>query len=578
MSQELDEQAGETAVAEARRRLAAGDPQGAFRALRACAVEHPTYAPAYLEAARLLLSRGDRGGATQLLSDALGRVDEAGRGAIAGALVGLLADIRVTEWHPRLEADVITCLVEAGVDAQVLGRTAADLLLAKYPAPNEVDLADLGGDPLVLAFLSRCLNVQPAMEIWLGAVRARLVQQANSGHLSDATRSLTCSLALQTFAAEYVTAPVATETDAIARLRSAGDEIGAILLAALSQPLIAMPPLGVEKVSAIAAVGDGLGDLLLKRTLDDLRVEQALTKAMPGPDGAGGEDRVSAQVRRQYEENPYPRWLTAPIAQRGRLSNALAAMPGFGRRQPDMRRILIAGCGTGYEAIDIAGCEPQAQVVAVDLSRASLAYGRRMADELGVGNIAFIQGDILDLRGIEPGFDLVTCTGVLHHMADTARGLTALRAVARPGAPLRVALYSERARAPVRAAHEVIALEGLEPTVAGVRSLRQIALAAPVGSALNALMTSDDFYSVSGCRDLVFHAHEQRFTLPQICELLEQSGLELIGLDVPPDAVNAFRQAYGDADRLDLALWDGLEQTKPFLFAGMYPLWLRVPA
>ena len=140
---------------------------------------------------------------------------------------------------------------------------------------------------------------------------------------------------------------------------------------------------------------------------------------------------------------------------------------------------------------------------------------------------------------------------------------------------MRVALYSERARAPVRAAHEIIAREGLEPTVSGVRVLRQIAFAAPPGSALNALTTSDDFYSVSGCRDLVFHAHEQRFTLPQIGLLLEQAGLELIGLDAPPEAVAAFRQAYGDADRLDLTLWDRLEQAKPFLFAGMYPVWLR---
>lgn len=574
MTHAQDQEAGASAVTEARRRLAAGDAQGAFRALRACAVEHPAYAPAYLEASRLLLSRGDRGGATQLLSDALGRVNEAGRGAIAGALAGLLADIRVTEWHPRLEADVITCLVEAGVDAQVLGRTAADLLLAKYPAADEVDLADMGGDPLVLAFLSRCLNVQPAMEVWLGAVRARLVQQANSGHLSDAARSLTCALALQAFAAEYMTASVATETDAVARLRSAGDGVGALLMAALSQPLIALQPLGVEAAS-MSAVGEGLGAMLLKRTLDDLRVERALAEAMPGPDGAGSEDQVSQQVRRQYEENPYPRWLTAPVAETGRLSTTLAAMPGFGRRQPDLRRILIAGCGTGYEAIDIARCEPQAQVMAVDLSRASLAYGRRMADELGVGNIAFIQGDILDLRGVEAGFDLVTCTGVLHHMADTARGLAALRAVARPGAPMRVALYSERARAPVRAAHEVIAREGLEPTVSGVRALRQIAFAAPSGSALNALTTSDDFYSVSGCRDLFFHAHEQRFALPQVGLLLEQAGLVLIGLDAPPEAVAAFRESYGDADRLDLTLWDRLEQAKPFLFAGMYPLWVR---
>ena len=100
----------------------------------------------------------------------------------------------------------------------------------------------------------------------------------------------------------------------------------------------------------------------------------------------------------------------------------------------------------------------------------------------------------------------------------------------------------------------------------------------PPGSALNALTTSDDFYSVSGCRDLVFHAHEQCFTLPQIGRLLEEAGLELIGLDTPPEAMAAFQQAYGDADRLNLERWDRLEQTNPFLFAGMYPFWLRKPA
>ena len=357
MRQERDRQAGAAAVVEARRRLAAGDAQGAFRALRACAVEHPTYAPAYVEAARLLLSRGDRGGATQLLSDALGRVDEAGRGVIAGALAGLLADIRVTGWHPRLEADVIACLVEAGVDAQLLSRTAADLLLAKYTKADEVDLADLGGDPLALAFLSRCLNVQPEMEVWLVAVRARLVQQANGGHLSDAMRTLTCAMALQAFAAEYLAAPVAMEADAVERLRSAGDGTGAALMAALSQPLIGLGHLGLE-AGEVSEVGDGLGAMLLKRTLDDLQLERALAETMLGPDGVGSEDQISAKVRLQYEENPYPRWLTAPVAERGKLSTALAAMAAFDGRPPDLRRILIAGCGTGYEAIDIARCQP----------------------------------------------------------------------------------------------------------------------------------------------------------------------------------------------------------------------------
>lgn len=578
MRQERDRQAGAAAVVEARRRLAAGDAQGAFRALRACAVEHPTYAPAYVEAARLLLSRGDRGGATQLLSDALGRIEDEGRGEVAGALATLLSDIRVAGWRGRLEADVLACLAEPEIDAQVLARTAADLLAAKYPAGTTADLADLGMDRLVLAFLSRCLNVQPATESWIDGVRRRLVEQAGrAGRISEPALALGCALALQAFACEYLTPPEAAEDQGIERLHRAGDQVGATILAALSRPLSALEPLSPEQIGGIQAIGDGLGRLLLKRTHADLRTEQALAQVMPGLRGAVSEvDAVSRKVRQQYEANPYPRWLTPPLADGRRLSDDLALLAPFRDGAPEVRRILIAGCGTGYEAIDVARREPKAAVVAVDLSLASLAYGRRMADELGIDNLDFRQGDILDLAGLERDFDLVTCTGVLHHMADTTQGLRALCAIARPGSPIRVALYSHRARAPVRAAHEVIAREGLEPTAAGVRALRRIAFAASTGSALNALTASDDFHSVSGCRDLVFHVHEQAFTLPQIADLASAAGLDVIGLDAPPQAVSAFRQAYGaTANALDLALWDALEQARPFLFAAMYPLWLR---
>lgn len=564
------------AVAEARRRLAAGDAQGAFRALRACAVEHPAYAPAYLEASRLLLARGDRGGATQILSDAMGRVDDEGRAEVAQALAALLAGIRVTGWHPRLEADLLSCLEEPSADAQVLARVTADLVLAKHPDAGGIDLEALADDALILAFLSRCLNVQPAIEAWIAAVRRRLAARVVAdGMVSEGRRGLVCALALQAFASEYLAEAGADEVEAVGRLRSAGDEVGVALVEGLSQPLIAIEA-SPESVEEIAAAGGGLGALLVKRTLDDLRTERRLAAAMPtlvpAPEAR---DAVSEAVQEQYEANPYPRWLTPPVVDGRRLADALADLPGVGE-PPAVRRILIAGCGTGYEAIDMARMEPGLAITALDLSRASLAYGRRMADELGVANVDFRQGNILDLEGMGPAFDLVTCTGVLHHMADTAAGLSALKSVLKPGGLIRLALYSERARAPVMAAHSIIAAEGLAPTVDGVRALRRIVLAAPPNSPLEGLASSDDFHSVSGCRDLVFHVHERRFTLPEVAELLAGQGLQLVGFDTPPEVMTAFQNAFGStSDPLDLTLWARLEQDRPFLFAAMYPLWCR---
>ena len=60
------------------------------------------------------------------------------------------------------------------------------------------------------------------------------------------------------------------------------------------------------------------------------------------------------------------------------------------------------------------------------LSSASLAYAARKAEELGVRNIEFMQGDILDLAALGTTFDVISGIGVLHHMADPARGLRCL--------------------------------------------------------------------------------------------------------------------------------------------------------
>ena len=67
-------------------------------------------------------------------------------------------------------------------------------------------------------------------------------------------------------------------------------------------------------------------------------------------------------------------------------------------------------------------------MTAFDLSRASLAYGMRMAEQMGAGNIEYLEADILDLDRMDQMFDVVECTGVLHHMADPMAGWSALTA------------------------------------------------------------------------------------------------------------------------------------------------------
>ena len=49
----------------------------------------------------------------------------------------------------------------------------------------------------------------------------------------------------------------------------------------------------------------------------------------------------------------------------------------------------------------------------------------------------------------------------------------------------------------------------------------------------------EDFYSLSGCRDLLFHVQEHRFTLPQLAVLLAGLGLSFLGFELSDTAIAA---------------------------------------
>jgi 2-polyprenyl-3-methyl-5-hydroxy-6-metoxy-1,4-benzoquinol methylase len=75
------------------------------------------------------------------------------------------------------------------------------------------------------------------------------------------------------------------------------------------------------------------------------------------------------------------------------------------------------------------------RVTAIDLSLASLAYAKRKTRQAGIANIDYRQGDILELADLEDRFDIIECTGVLHHMADPLVGWSVLRGLLTPGRP-----------------------------------------------------------------------------------------------------------------------------------------------
>lgn len=181
------------------------------------------------------------------------------------------------------------------------------------------------------------------------------------------------------------------------------------------------------------------------------------------PDGVpalrlAGDHRTEV-VRHFYTETPFPNyppeaslsWLRARAGQSEFARLLDAAVP------PDAHIVEI-GCGTGQMSLFLA--RGDRQVVGADLTRASLSLAADAARRFGIENVSFVEMD-LARPALRPGaFDLVYCSGVLHHTPDPAASFRHIVELARPGGLIVLGLYNKVARLPLRLRRAVSRLTG----------------------------------------------------------------------------------------------------------------------
>jgi len=111
-----------------------------------------------------------------------------------------------------------------------------------------------------------------------------------------------------------------------------------------------------------------------------------------------------------------------------------------------------------------------------------------------------------------------------------------------------------------------------------MRACRRHLLDLPPDSTLGSMTRIVDFYSLSEFRDLLFHANEHRFSLPEVAAMIAELGLTFIGFELPAEVVREYRQLFGGAaDLRCLECWDRFEEAHPDTFLGLYRFWLQAP-
>jgi hypothetical protein len=101
-------------------------------------------------------------------------------------------------------------------------------------------------------------------------------------------------------------------------------------------------------------------------------------RSLTGAIEAGAADAVTRAVTAQYEGWPWPVWTRITLAEPRRLPDVVRKMdPHAVQDLPVDANMLIAGCGTGRQAANVASKYPEATVTAIDVSEPSLDYARR---------------------------------------------------------------------------------------------------------------------------------------------------------------------------------------------------------
>ncbi len=456
------------------------------------------------------------------------------------------------EYTAWLDEELQECFSADGVDYQLLAHVSARLLKFKYHIRPDTEGGDdeargmidrLASDRLFLMRLEKVVNTDADLELLLTRVRrVLLLDYCREGSLARGEAGLARALACQGINNEYVFAVDAEEERRVAALRQEVEQCAPSRLAPAKELEGRLLIFGMyDRLSSLScredlsrAPLDGWSEAFrpflmeaLINPLEEERIKEDIVSL------GGIENQISRLVQSQYEENPYPRWVVTGKRPKLNMRQGLqSTFPHF-VAPPFLDgpiRILIAGCGTGRQAIQAALGYSDVEILAVDISKASLAYATRMARKYGVDNIEFMQGDILGLANLDRRFHYIECIGVLHHMENPLAGWRVLADLLVEDGLMQIGLYSELARKVVVEAREIIRREALGSDRDTIRDFRARVWRGELGDRLYAMArNSEDFFSTSDCRDLLFHYNEHRYTLAQLKRELQELELGFIG-------------------------------------------------
>jgi SAM-dependent methyltransferase len=177
-------------------------------------------------------------------------------------------------------------------------------------------------------------------------------------------------------------------------------------------------------------------------------------------------DEASARMKDLYNRAPFPEVMQGKLPSNNvLLMHWIAASVGRDDIGKNGSRILLAGCGSGEEALTIGQLFPEAQIVGIDFSEVSIQKAKKLAEESGHQNLSFYTADLMieaQFNQFEP-FDLILCHGVADYVTNTEQLFKTICQCLRPKGVLCMTVNSpNHPAARIRTAFRTVGLDPVD--------------------------------------------------------------------------------------------------------------------
>lgn len=214
-------------------------------------------------------------------------------------------------------------------------------------------------------------------------------------------------------------------------------------------------------------------------------------------------------------------------------------------RIPEDSRIWVAGCGTN-QAVFTAMKFPNSEIIATDISTRSLESCQRKIDQLKLDNVKLIEQS-LNEPIFEEEFDVVICTGVIHHNAQPWKPLSTLVKGLKKNGVMELMVYNFYHRimttAFQKAIRKLCKAEGQLNYDTEFAITKKLINHFPLNNVMGQYVTSLKGRADAEIADSLMQPVEYSYTVESLNDLVREQNLEIL-----QPCVNQFDQTTGNID------------------------------